>query len=91
MPDDFLFDVGLSNEARFDEMVRDLAASILGHVGCPGAAAGETLALVRAELARGAAEGLHGCRVRFRKRPGALEIVVSYTGGREWRTKRTLL
>ncbi len=90
MPDEFLFDVDLSDEGRFDDMVRELAASILTHCGCPAATVDETVGSVRAELLRGGAAGLRRFRLQFRKHATELEILVSYAGGPEWRIVRPL-
>ena len=91
MPEyEFFLAIDLSDEARFDEMLMALGASVLGHLGYPAAGAADTLAAVHAELTRGGAEGLHRCHIQFRAAGGEMQIVVAYAGGPEWRTTRPL-
>jgi hypothetical protein len=83
---DFVFALDLSGDPESDQMVADLARTVLGHVGCASAA----IAAVSGELRRALAERLVGgngrCEVRFRAREGQLEIVVAAAGRAEWRT-----
>jgi hypothetical protein len=73
---------------RYDAMLDELATSVLGHVGYTQATIGEIVATLRDALAEGA--GLRQCDVQFRAAAGELHIVVSYSGGRQWRTSRPL-
>ena len=86
----FLFALDLSDHARFDGMLGEVARNVLGHVGYAHDAVAELVALLRAALAENAAHASHHCRVQFSAASGELQIVVSYGGGREWRTKRPL-
>ena len=86
----FLFALDLSDRAHFDEMLGEVARNVLGHVGYAHDAAAELIALLHAALAESAAHASHHCRVQFSAGSGELQIVVSYGGGREWRTKRPL-
>ena len=91
MPDhEFFFEVDLSDEPQFDDMVRALVATILDHLGYPAGIASDTLALVHGELAKGAADGGRPCHIQFRAAAGELVLVVSYAGGHEWRTRQPL-
>jgi hypothetical protein len=86
----FLFALKLSDQDRFDAMLGDLAARVLGHVGFAGDAIDDVLGGLREALARGFADGLQHCDVQFRAEAAELIIVVSYGGGREWRETRRL-
>ena len=91
MPDqEFLFEVDLPDEARFDDMVMALAMNMLGHLGYPSGAATETLAGLHAELARGAAGGGRRCHIQIRAAGGEMQITVCYANGPEWRIRRPL-
>ena len=90
MLNDFIFDVDLSDQVWCDEVVRELAASILTQAGCPAAAVDEAVLALRGELAQGVAAGRRPCRLQFRKRPDELEILVSCAGGPERRIARGL-
>lgn len=91
MPDgEFLFALNISDEQYFDDMLGDVASSLLDRVGYSADAAGQIVAALHLALAEGVAGGLRQCDVRFSVGAGELQIVVSYVGGREWRTTRPL-
>jgi hypothetical protein len=85
-----MFALDLSDRARFDQMIDDVARNVLGHVGYGSETTGDLVALLRAALSPGGAPGPHRCRVQFSAHAGELHIVVSDVGGREWRTRRPL-
>jgi hypothetical protein len=86
----FLFAVTVSNQTGFDEMLADLAGCVLNQVGYGPEAIADMIGAIRAALAQRAAEGAPECETRFLAEAGQLLIVVSYAGGREWRTARPL-
>ncbi len=86
----FLFALDLSDHAHFDEMLGEVARDVLAHAGYAHDAVAELVALLRAALTEGAAHAPRQCRVQFSAHGGELQIVVSYGGGREWRTTRPL-
>lgn len=91
MPDhDFLLDVDVSDQVCLDDMLEDLATRILGRVGYGTGVVEDIVRSVRAEVARCVADGPPQCRVQFRARAGELQILVTGSGGREWRNRRPL-
>ena len=86
----FLFALDLSDHAHFDDMLAEVAKNVLGHVGYGHDTTAELVALLHAALAEGAARVSHQCRDQFSAHGGELQIVISYGGGREWRTRRPL-
>ena len=87
---EFLFALDLSDQAPFDEMLREVATNLLGHIGYACDAIAELVALMHAARTQGRAHGPHHCRVQFSAHAGDLQIVISYTGGSEWHTTRPL-
>ena len=87
---EFLFALDLPDQVPFDEMLGEVARNVLGHVGYAYDAIAELVALMHAALAESAAHPPRHCRLQFSAHAGDLQIVVSYGGGREWRTKRPL-
>ena len=87
---DFLFALRLSDEAPFDDMLGEVAACVLGRVGCGERVAREIMGLMHGALAEGVTEGLQQCEVQFRVRGGDLQIAVAFRGGREWKTTRSI-
>lgn len=87
---EFLFALQLSDEPRFDAMLGELAAAVLGHVGYQAADIEELRGVLRGALASGLSNGQQRCDVQFRAQGGELHIVVAYAGGAEWRTTRPL-
>jgi hypothetical protein len=91
VPDiEFLFAVELTDQTRFDAMLDQLAAAVLGYAGCPGERVADMTAALRTELTAGAANGHSRCDVQFRAHAGKLLITVSCTGRPEWRTTLAL-
>jgi len=86
----FLFAVTVPNQGGFDEMLADVAACVLNHLGFAAPTIADILGELRGALARGAAEGAFDSETRFAVEAEMLVIVVSYPGGREWRTARPL-
>jgi hypothetical protein len=87
---DFVFALDLSGDPDSDQMVADLARTVLGHVGYANSAIAEVSAKLRAALAERLAGGKSRCEVRFRAGAGQLEIIVAGAGRAEWRTTRPL-
>jgi len=83
---DFLFALCLSDEAPFDGMLGEVAACVLGRVGCGEDVSREAVGHLMGALAEGVREGLRQCEVQFVVRGGDLQIAVAFAGGREWRT-----
>ena len=83
----FDFALQLSDDGPADEMLRELARSVLRHVGYGADTIGELVSLMRAERAR-APRGA-ACRLRFVVHEGELQIAVT-CAGREWHTSRPL-
>jgi hypothetical protein len=83
---EFFFSLEFSSQGAPAALLNDLAAQVLGHVGCTGA---NLLALsdaLQSAVAKGAAGGPRRCDVQFRVHGGTLEIVVTANGGRVWQT-----
>lgn len=87
---EFLFALELSDPARCDQMMDEVAASVFKHAGLSTADAGEALASLRSALADASRTGAGRCDVQFRAHAGELSIAVS-AAGREWHTTRRLL
>ena len=88
---DFLFAVDVSGEPASDQMVADLARTVLGHVGYANSAIDALSHELRSALAGRVAEGKGTAEggqviVRFRSDGGQLEIIVAGAGRPEWRT-----
>jgi hypothetical protein len=83
---DFVFALDLSGDPDSDQMVADLARTVLGHVGYANAAITEVSATLRSVLAERLAGGKSRCEVRFRAAAGELEIIVAGADRAEWRT-----
>jgi hypothetical protein len=84
---DFFFALDVSGDSADDQMLTDLARTVLGHVHYAKSAIDALTSELRAALAdRVASDGKCHCAVRFRAQDGHLEIVVSGAGRAEWRT-----
>jgi hypothetical protein len=86
---DFIFRLHLAAEGDFDEMLGELAATILRQAGYPEA----SITSIAAELRSGAAAACtHGsaCDVEFRAQGGELTIALSQAGRSVYRTMRRL-
>lgn len=91
MPDhDFLFALHVIDEPHFDNMLAELAGTVLTFVGYPPDAVEELRGELRGALKDGRPDGQPRCDVRFRAHAGELAITVAYPGGPEWRTVRPL-
>jgi hypothetical protein len=83
---DFFFALDVSGDPADDQMLADLARTVLGHVGYAHSAIAALTGELRAALAERVADGTRRCEVRFRSEAGQLEIVVSGAGRADWRT-----
>ena len=83
---DFSFALELSDEPRYDSMLAELAGAVFTHVGMTADAAGQRTGDLRKALSAAAAGGSPRCEIRFRSHGGALDVVVTFAGGGEWRT-----
>ena len=83
---DFFFALDVSGDPKDDQMVADLARTVLGHVGYAHSAIAALTGELRTALTERVADGKRRCEVRFRSQAGQLEIVVSGAGRAEWRT-----
>jgi hypothetical protein len=83
---DFFFTLDVSGDSTDDQMMADLARTVLGHVGYANSAIAALTGELRGALADRVAEGRRRCEVRFRAEAGQLEIVVSGAGRADWRT-----
>ena len=83
---DFLFALDVSGDPESDQMLADLARTVLGHVGYAHSAIDALSGELRVILAERVSDGKRRCEVRFRSEAGQLEIVVAGAGRAEWRT-----
>ena len=83
---DFFFALDVSGDPAFDQMLADVARSVLGQAGYAESAIGALVSELRTALLDRVADGKRRCDVRFRSAGGQLEIVVSGAGRPEWRT-----
>jgi hypothetical protein len=83
---DFVFALDVSGAPDSDQMVADLARTVLGHVGYANSAAAALSAELRHALAERLSDPKRRCEIRFRAAAGQLEIVVGGAGRAEWRT-----
>ena len=83
---DFLFALDVSGNPESDQMLADLARTVLGHVGYAHSAIDALSGELRVILAERVSDGKRRCEVRFRSEGGQLEIVVAGAGRAEWRT-----
>ena len=83
---DFVFALEVSGDPASDQMVAELARTVLGHVGYASSAIAALIGEMRAALAERLLDGKGRCQVRFRAGAGQLEIVVGGAGRAEWRT-----
>jgi hypothetical protein len=83
---DFFFALDVSGDPDSDQMVTEVARTVLGQVGYAGSAIDALAGELKAALADRVADGKRRCEVRFRTGAGQLEIVVAGAGRAEWRT-----
>ena len=87
MPDqDFLFALDVSGDPESDQMVVEVARTVLGQCGYATSAIDALTGELGAALAERVSEGRRRCDVRVRAEAGQLEIVVAGAGRPEWRT-----
>jgi len=77
---EFLFALHLSDESRFEAMVADLTASVLGYAGYAVGVIAQLDEALRASVARARIPG--ECDVQFWAHAGDLEIAVSQANRR---------
>jgi hypothetical protein len=82
----FFFALEFSSQGVSAELLTDLAAHVLEHVGLSRAAVPALTESIQKALAQEAAAGARRCDVQFKAQPQRLEIVVSANGGRIWQT-----
>jgi hypothetical protein len=83
---DFYFALDVSGDPDSDQMVIEVARTLLGQVGYAGSAIDALAGQLKAALAERVSDGKRRCEVRFRAKAGQLEIVVSGAGHADWRT-----
>ena len=84
---DFFFALDVSGDPADDQMLADVARTVLGHVNYASSAIDALTSELRGALADQVAhDGTRRCEVRFRAEAGQLEIVVSGAGRADWRT-----
>ena len=83
---DFVFALEVSGDPASDQMVAELARTVLGHVGYASSAIAALSAELRTALKERLFDGKGRCEVRFRAAAGQLEIVVAGADRAEWRT-----
>jgi hypothetical protein len=81
---DFEFAIDVADAAARDAMLRALAGQVMNSLGCGAAAAAPLLAGLAGAIDRAGASAAPGCRVRFERRGGTVEIEVSSNAGRLW-------
>lgn len=86
---DFLFTLRLADDGSSDQMLSDLTASVLRHVGYTPAEIGELSDEVRKGLVKGRVAGAE-YGLQFRAHGGELDITVSQGDRRLFRTSRRL-
>ena len=83
---DFLFALDVSGDPESDQMLAEVARTVLRHAGYAHSAIDALTGELHAALAERVSEGKRRCEVRFRSEAGHLEIVVAGAGRAEWRT-----
>jgi hypothetical protein len=87
VPDqDFLFALDVSGDPESDQMLVEVARTVLGQCGYATSAIDALVGELGAALAERVSQGKRRCDVRFRVEAGQLEIVVAGAGRPEWRT-----
>jgi len=82
---DFFFALDVSGDPGDDQMVTELARSVLRHVGYATSAIDALAGQLHGALAVRESDGRRRCEVRFQSEAGQLEIVVSGAGAADWR------
>jgi hypothetical protein len=81
---DFFFALEFSSQGVPADLLEELAAHVLAHVGSSAAPMPELTQALQTAVDKGTAAGVHRCDVQFRASGGKLDIVVSSNGGRIW-------
>jgi hypothetical protein len=87
---DFFFALEFSSQGASASLLGDLAARVLGHVGCSPEDVPALADALEKAVAKGAYGGERRCDLQFRAGNGTLEILVSANGGRIWQTSRSI-
>lgn len=82
---DFFFSLDVAGDPASDQMLADVARSVLGQAGYASSAIDAVTGQLRRALVERVSDGQRRCEVRFRSEAGQLEIVVSGAGRAEWR------
>ena len=83
---DFFFALDVSGDPASDQMLAEVARTVLGQVGYASSAINALTGELKAALAERVSEGKRRCQVRFEAKAGHLEIVVAGSGRPDWRT-----
>ena len=83
---DFFFALDVSGDPESDQMLTDVARTVLAHIGYAHSAIDALTGQLKSVLAERVADGKRRCEVRFLSEGGQLEIVVSGAGRADWRT-----
>jgi hypothetical protein len=83
---DFFFALEFSSQGVSADLLAELAAHVLNHVGSGDAAVPELAAALKTAVEKGTAIGMHRCDIQFRGSPNKLDILVTSNGGRIWQT-----
>ncbi len=82
---DFVFSVRLAGREPFDDVLGDLAATVLGQIGCSMPDVTVLVAQLSAAV-RSRADGESEFDVQFRAHAGSCEVVVSVRDREIWRS-----
>jgi hypothetical protein len=82
----FYFSLEFSSQGVPAQLLSDLAAQVIEHVGAPKTALPALTESLQKAVAVEAAAGARRCDVQFKAQPSKLEIVVLSNGGRVWQT-----
>jgi hypothetical protein len=82
---DFFFSLDVSGDPESDQLLAELARTVLGQAGYAAPAIDTLTGELRAALREGVTDGQRRCGVRFRSEAGQLEVVVSGAGRADWR------
>ena len=83
---DFFFALDVSGDPASDQMLAEVARTVLGQVGYAASAIDALTGQLKTVLAERVSEGKRRCQVRFQSQAGQLEIVVAGSGRPDWRT-----
>ena len=83
---DFFFALDVSGDPEFDQVLAEVARTVLVQVGYAPSAINALTGELKAALAERVDSGKRRCDVRFEARNGQLQIVVAGAGRPEWRT-----